>query len=360
MLVALSLLALAPLAPLALASSCTFQEGAAGSLRVEFQRTSRGKIKRLTALDVKLESPSSVVEKACWEEMRREEEGEDYTILSLEVEELEPGTDYSIRVIYSHQGEEVGVHEEPFTTLLDLSTLHPNVSVVGEEVVLEWEEVEGATTYLVYRQYEGEERDNSSVAMVATSGATGVVVAGQAPCSTATYHVQPATATLGEQEMVATAPATVLTNDTVPYVAEELEVVAEGAGVEVGWRHLPCLEHYTALFTDSQGSEVQKEVEATPGEARVQVVAGEGELEECTVYSLSIVPRFVGGEVWEARPEVQERVRVRREEECEAIAKEARRRSLEASRKARRRASGAGGRSGDWVLLVVVALVVGW
>ena len=35
MLVALSLLALAPLAPLALASSCTFQEGAAGSLRVE-------------------------------------------------------------------------------------------------------------------------------------------------------------------------------------------------------------------------------------------------------------------------------------------------------------------------------------
>ena len=58
--------------------------------------------------------------------------------------------------------------------------------------------MEGATTYLVYRQYEGEERDNSSVASVATSGATGVVVADQASCSTATYHVQPATATLGD------------------------------------------------------------------------------------------------------------------------------------------------------------------
>ena len=198
-------------------------------------------------------------------EMMREEEEEDYTILSLEVEELEPGTDYSIRVTYTYQGEEVGVHEEHFTTLLDLSTLQPNVSVVGEEVVLEWEEVEGATTYLVYRQYEGEERDNSSVASVATSGATGVVVADQASCSTATYHVQPATATLGEQEMVATATATVLTNDTVPFVAEELEVLAEGAGVEVGWRHLPCLEHYTALFTDAEGREVQKEVGGVGG-----------------------------------------------------------------------------------------------
>ena len=39
--------------------------------------------------------------------------------------------------------------------------------------------------------------------------------------------------------------------------------------------------------------------------------------EQSDTFRDSACGRFVGGEVWEARPEVQERVRVRREEECE-------------------------------------------
>ena len=197
------------------------------------------------------------------EELEWAEEEEDQPpALYIDKEDLAPGQGYELVLNFIHNGEEVGEIRQPFTTSLDLSQMEPLAVAVDEEVQVTWTEVEGADHYLVYRQYQGEEPEESIVTNVSETEATSREVFDQRPCSTATYLVEAVREGLDEQPRIASNAVTVLPNNTAPYKAEELRVETEGReDVGLEWRHLPCIAGYTITFTSLQdGRELTEEV----------------------------------------------------------------------------------------------------
>ena len=195
------------------------------------------------------------------EELEWVEEEDQPPALYLDKEDLAPGQDYELVLNFIHNGEDVGEIRESFTTSLDLSQMDPVAVAVDEEVQVTWTEVEGADHYLVYRQYQGEEPEESSVTNVSESEAAGLEVFDQRPCSTATYLVEAVREGSDEQPRIPSNAVTVLPNNTAPFKAEEMLVETEGReDVEVKWRHMPCITGYTITFTNQDGGELTEEV----------------------------------------------------------------------------------------------------
>ena len=195
------------------------------------------------------------------EELEWVKEKDQYPALYLDKKDLAPGQDYELVLNFIHNGIEVGEIRESFTTSLDLSQMDPVAVAVDTEVQVTWTEVEGVDHYLVYRQYQGEEPEESSVTNVSESEAAGLEVFDQRPCSTATYLVEAVREGLDEQPRIPSNAVTVLPNNTAPFKAEELLVETEGReDVEVKWRHMSCIAGYTITFTNQDGSELTEEV----------------------------------------------------------------------------------------------------
>ena len=195
------------------------------------------------------------------EELEWVKEKDQYPALYLDKKDLAPGQDYELVLNFIHNGIEVGEIRESFTTSLDLSQMDPVAVAVDTEVQVTWTEVEGVDHYLVYRQYQGEEPEESSVTNVSESEAAGLEVFDQRPCSTATYLVEAVREGLDEQPRISSNAVTVLPNNTAPFEAEELSVETEGReDVEVEWRHMPCIAGYTITFTNQDGEEFSEEV----------------------------------------------------------------------------------------------------
>merc|ERR1719239_379129 len=86
--------------------------------------------------------------------------------------------------------------DQPPALYIDKEDLAPGqgyelvLNFFHNEVQVTWTEVEGADHYLVYRQYQGEEPEESIVTNVSETEATSREVFDQRPCSTATYLVE--------------------------------------------------------------------------------------------------------------------------------------------------------------------------
>jgi len=242
------------------------------------------------------------------------------------MEHLEPGTTYTVKMNFNQGGETLGTQEYTYITNLDLSQLSVDTEVTGDQVWVYWEPVKGAETYTVYREYWGQSREvyttvSDDVEMLE------VEVTDQRPCSTATYLVQPVKQGLEEQEVVAAnQPADVLLNDTEPYRAEALTVNTEGReDTELVWKHQSCIESYKVIFraqtkeeqnADEMELEEEIEEEVTPLYDDQYVTLNTKRLDDCSLYSIIVTPRFANGEDWEAQPVVQERIQRKKEEDC--------------------------------------------
>ena len=197
------------------------------------------------------------------DKVEEEEEEDQYPAFYFEKDDLAPGQGYELVLNFIHAGEEVAEIRQPFTTSLDLSQMEPMaVHVNWDEVHVFWTEVEGADHYLVYRQYQGEEPEESIVTNVSEPEATEAAVYDQRPCSTATYLVEAVREGLDEQPRIASNAVTVLPNNSMAYKAEELRVETEGReDVQLEWKHLPCAASYYVTFTSQQdGRELTEEV----------------------------------------------------------------------------------------------------
>jgi len=291
------------------------------------------------------------------EELEWAEEEDHPPALYLDKEHLAPGQKYELVLSFIHNGEEVAELRESFTTSLDLSQLKPEAVAVEDKVVLTWAEVDGADNYLVHRQYEGEDPEEDLVTNVSESEAAGLDVLDQRLCSTATYLVEVVKEGLDEQPRISSNPVTVLPNNTEPFMAEDLQVHTEGReDVGVEWRHLPCVEGYTVTFTSKDGREVTEEVSGI--ETDVASLSTK-KLDECQEYDITIIPRFLDGNVWEAEPESQQSFRVKSEKECKEKEKEKQRTAKLSVKHLRRRSSAGHHQTSSIVLIASMLLFMG-
>jgi hypothetical protein len=214
--------------------------------------------------------------------------------------------------------------------------------------------VESADSYIIFRKYKGLNETEivttiDNLEEVTTDGVTMVLeVDSQESCSTATYSVQALRSGVEEPAAVACdSPTTILLNDTDPYKAEDLIINTQNReDTELKWIHKPCIESYTVIFSPEDGDEIEKEVAAEWDEDVVTMTTNN--LDDCSLYSITIIPRFLGGSIWEAYPVVQERIQRKKEIECRPPVV-----TVEASQKLARTGrseseSGSGSRSGSW------------